>query len=108
MKFITEATKEIPVYASPDVLVVGAGPAGIGAAISAARNGATVLLVERYGFLGRALTIAMVNRMFTFHDVKGRQVIRGIAGELVERLVDLKSSQGHVTDLTFDNATMTP
>ncbi len=108
MKFIKEATKEIPVYASPDVLVVGAGPAGIGAAISAARNGAKVLLVERYGFLGGNLTIAMVNPMFTFHDIKGKQVIRGIAGELVERLVDLKSSQGHVTDLTFDNASMTP
>src|SRR5690606_25285607 len=108
MKFIKEETREVPVCASPDVLVVGAGPAGIGAAISAARNGAKVLLVERYGFLGGNLTIAMVNPMFTFHDVKGRQVIRGIAGELVERLVELKSSQGHVTDLTFDNASMTP
>ncbi|GGG97271.1 hypothetical protein GCM10007415_35730 [Parapedobacter pyrenivorans] len=108
MKFIEEATRQIPVYAAPDVLVVGAGPAGIGAAISAARNGARVLLVERYGFLGGNLTIAMVNPMFTFHDIKGRQVIRGIAGELVDRLVDLKSSQGHVTDLTFDNASMTP
>ncbi len=46
--------------------------------------------------------------MFTFHDIHGRQVIRGIAGELVDRLVQLKSSQGHVTDLTFDNASMTP
>lgn len=108
MQFIEEATKKIPVYASPDVLVVGAGPAGIGAAIAAARNGAKVMLLERYGFLGGNLTIAMVNPMFTFHDVKGKQVIRGIAGELVDRLVELKSSQGHVTDLTFDNASMTP
>lgn len=108
MKFIEEEKKRIPVCATPDVLVVGAGPAGIGAAIAAARNGAKVLLLERYGFLGGNLTIAMVNPMFTFHDVKGRQVIRGIAGELVERLIDLKSSLGHVTDLTFDNASMTP
>jgi len=108
MNFIEEAKKRIPVYASPDVLVVGAGPAGIGAAISAARNGAKVLLLERYGFLVGNLTIAMVNPMFTFHDVQGKQVIRGIAGELVDRLVELKSSQGHVTDLTFDNASMTP
>ncbi len=108
MRFIEEATRQIPVFAAPDVLVVGAGPAGIGAAISAARNGAKVMLLERYGFLGGNLTIAMVNPMFTFHDVKGKQVIRGIAGELVDRLVTLKSSQGHVTDLTFDNASMTP
>lgn len=105
---IKEEEREVPVIATPDVLVVGAGPAGIGAAIAAARNGANVLMLERYGFLGGNLTIAMVNPMFTFHDVNGRQVIRGIAGELVERLVELKSSLGHVADLTFDNASMTP
>ncbi|MFT4094518.1 MAG: FAD-dependent oxidoreductase [Niabella sp.] len=108
MKFIEEPARKVTVYANPDVLVVGAGPAGIGAAIAAARNGAKVLLLERYGFLGGNLTNAMVNPMFTFHDIKGKQVIRGIAGELVDRLVKLKSSLGHVTDLTFDNASMTP
>lgn len=108
LKQIQEPARELPVIASPDVLVVGAGPAGIGAAIAAARNGAKVLLMERYGFLGGNLTIAMVNPMFTFHDIHGRQVIRGVAGELVERLVAMKASQGHVTDLTFDNASMTP
>ena len=35
-----------------DVLVVGGGPAGIGAALGAARAGARTMLVERYGFLG--------------------------------------------------------
>ncbi|WP_290799052.1 FAD-dependent oxidoreductase [Flavihumibacter sp. UBA7668] len=108
MRFIEEEKKQLPVYNTPEVLVVGAGPAGLGAAIAAARNGARVLLLERYGFLGGNLTIAMVNPMFTFHDIMGKQVIRGIAGELVDRLVQLKSSQGHVTDLTFDNASMTP
>jgi hypothetical protein len=108
MKQIQESARELPIIAEPDVLVVGAGPAGIGAALAAARNGAKVLLMERYGFLGGNLTIAMVNPMFTFHDVSGRQVIRGIAGELVDRLVQMKASQGHVTDLTFDNASMTP
>ena len=92
----------------PDVLVIGAGPAGIGAAVAAARNGAKVLLVERYGFLGGNLTAAMVNPMFTFHDINGLQVIRGVAGEIVDRLVALTASPGHVTDLTFDNASMTP
>lgn len=108
MKTIVDPAREIPVIATPDVLVTGAGPAGIGAAIAAARNGAKVLLVERYGFLGGNLTIAMVNPMFTFHDVHGRQVIRGIAGEIVDRLVELTGAPGHVTDLTFDNASMTP
>ncbi|MGH2399702.1 MAG: FAD-dependent oxidoreductase, partial [bacterium] len=39
-----------------DVLVVGGGPAGTVAAIAAAREGARVACVERYGFLGGALT----------------------------------------------------
>lgn len=104
----SESGRVLPIIATPDVLVVGAGPAGIGAAVAAARNGANVLLVERYGFLGGNLTVAMVNPMFTFHDVNGVQVIRGIAGEVVERLVAITASPGHVTDLTFDNASMTP
>ncbi|MDF2720493.1 MAG: glucose-inhibited division protein [Paenibacillus sp.] len=108
LEFIREPARETAVIAHPDVLVVGGGPAGIGAAIAAARNGADVMLVERYGFVGGNLTIAMVNPMFTFHDVNGVQVIRGVAGELVSRLVRKTASLGHVKDLTFDNASMTP
>lgn len=108
MTSILETARETPVVAEPAVLVVGGGPAGIGAAVAAARAGARVMLLERYGFLGGNLTAAMVNPMFTFHDVNGRQVIRGVAGELVERLVRMSSSPGHVPDLTFDNASMTP
>lgn len=106
--FVVEPARQVPVMHEPDVLVIGAGPAGIGAAVAAARNGAKVLLVERYGFLGGNLTAAMVNPMFTFHDIHGEQVIRGIAGEVVDRLVQITASPGHVTDLTFDNASMTP
>lgn len=108
MKIVQEPPQALPVIAEPDVLVVGAGPAGIGASIAAARNGARVMLTERYGFPGGNLTVAMVNPMFTFHDIKGRQVIRGIAGEIAQRLVERAGSPGHVTDLTFDNASMTP
>lgn len=106
--YVEEPARQVPVTHEPDVLVIGAGPAGIGAAVAAARNGAKVLLVERYGFLGGNLTAAMVNPMFTFHDIHGEQVIRGIAGEVVDRLVEITASPGHVTDLTFDNASMTP
>ena len=108
MEFIIEKQKEIPVVARPDVLVVGAGPSGLGAAIAAARNGARTLLIEKYGFPGGNLTTSMVNPIFTFHDISGRQVIKGIAEEIVEQMVASKASIGHVTDLTFDNASMTP
>lgn len=108
MEYITEKQRTIPVIAKPDVLVVGAGPAGLGAAIAASRNGATTLVIEKYGFPGGNLTTSMVNPIFTFHDINGRQVIKGIAEEIVERMVASKASIGHVTDLTFDNASMTP
>jgi hypothetical protein len=105
---IKELERTTLVIASPEVLVVGSGPAGIGAAIAAARSGAKTMIIERYGFVGGNLTMAMVNPMFTFHDIHGRQVIQGIAGEFANRLVQQGSSFGHVTDLTFDNPGMMP
>ncbi|TMG79740.1 MAG: FAD-dependent oxidoreductase, partial [Betaproteobacteria bacterium] len=48
------------VAADTDVLVVGGGPAGLGAAIGAAQAGARVVLAERYGFLGGNATAALV------------------------------------------------
>jgi len=47
---------EAPVVADVDVLVAGGGTAGCVAALAAARNGAEVLLVERYGYLGGMMT----------------------------------------------------
>ena len=43
-----------------DVVVVGAGPAGISAAVSSARMGLNTALVERYGIVGGSLTIGCV------------------------------------------------
>ena len=106
--YVYERCARIPVIASPDVLVVGGGPAGVGAAIAAARSGAQTMLVEQYGYVGGNLTVAQINPMFTFHDVKGNQVVNGIAGEFVNRMVEAGYSDGHMTDLTFDNASMTP
>ena len=60
MGYITVPEKKIPVSKNTDILVCGGGVAGFSAAIAAARMGAQVLLVERYGFLGGLATAALV------------------------------------------------
>src|SRR6185369_2947528 len=49
---IVEPEGRIPVVARADLVVVGGGPAGISAAVAAARNGLSVILLERYAYLG--------------------------------------------------------
>jgi len=60
MEWITEPERQIKVVADVDLLVCGGGFAGVAAALYAARNGANVLLLERYGFLGGLCTAALV------------------------------------------------
>ena len=90
-----------------DVLVVGGGNAGCAAALAAARNGAKVLLVERYGFLGGTATASMVGPWMTFHS-GGDRIVGGIAQEIVERLVARGGSPGHLHDASDYVPTITP
>lgn len=68
-----------------DVVVCGGGPAGFTAAVSAARQGAKVALIERYGFLGGMATSGFVAPLSVF-AFKGELVIGGIPWEFVQRL----------------------
>lgn len=61
MKTIKEAAKEVPVAYEADVIVVGGGPGGIGAALAAARNGVKTILLEQFNFLGGAGTNCLVH-----------------------------------------------
>jgi FAD-dependent oxidoreductase family protein len=90
-----------------DVLVVGGGNAGCAAALAAARNGVRTMLVERYGFLGGTATASMVGPWMTFHS-GGDRIVGGIAQEMVDRLVELGASPGHITDSSDYVATITP
>ncbi len=78
--------QQVPVVASCDVLVVGGGAAGMSAAIAAARQGADVILVERYGYLGGLASGGLIVLLLTLDDGDGHQVIAGQCQELVERL----------------------
>ena len=55
-------SKSIPVVAEPDVLVCGTGLAGLGAAVAAARQGASVWTVDRMGFAGGGLVPPLIRR----------------------------------------------
>lgn len=90
-----------------DLIVAGGGISGCAAAISAARCGLDVLLVERCGFLGGTLTANGTGPMMTFH-AGDRQVVRGITGELIDRLQAKGSSPGHIFDTTGYTFTVTP
>ncbi|CAN5490361.1 FAD-dependent oxidoreductase [soil metagenome] len=79
--------QEIPVRDVGEVLVVGAGPGGLAAAIASARNGASTTLVERFGYLGGNLTAGLVGPCMTSYSLDGQQqLINGIYEEMVIRM----------------------
>lgn len=78
---------QVPIVASTDVLVVGGGPAGIAAAVAAARAGVHTTLVEANGFLGGMATAGLVGPFMTSYSPDGKdQVIKGVFEELVRRM----------------------
>jgi ribulose 1,5-bisphosphate synthetase/thiazole synthase len=85
MKTIFEEGKEVPIIHSSDVVVLGGGPAGISAAVSAARMGVDVTLIERYGYLGGQATGGLVILLCGLTDGE-KQVIRGFCQEVVDEL----------------------
>ena len=86
---ISEPARDIPLYGEYEVAVLGGGPAGITAAVAAARAGRRTLLIERYGFLGGMGTAAGVTNFCGLHaNVHGEmhRVVQGIASDLLARI----------------------
>ena len=82
-----EGARDLPVNTDADVIVCGAGPAGVSAAISAARAGARVRLFETHGSLGGVWTSSLLGYLLDF-DKPGFNV------ELVRRLRERDAING--------------
>ena len=85
-KTIQEPARDTRVCYEADVVVVGGGPGGHSAAISAARNGAKTVLLERYGHLGGMATGGIVIQIPHMSDGGKEPVIAGLNLEWLERL----------------------
>jgi hypothetical protein len=84
-----EPSRQLPVTQDVDVIVVGGGPAGLAAAIAAARNGARTVLIEQFGYLGGTATaslMACINGFRNQVEPDSTQTVRGIAEEIVLQL----------------------
>lgn len=89
MPTLIEPQKTLPVFGDYDVVVVGGGPAGIAASVSAARHGARTLLVERYGFLGGMGTAGGVTNFAGLYGKREGEMtllVRGVADDLLARI----------------------
>jgi flavin-dependent dehydrogenase len=87
----SEEFNRYPIIDECDVLVCGGGPSGFSAAVSAARNGAKTILVERYGFPGGMMTAGYVNPIYGFFS-RHIQVVRGIGHEFINELIKIKGA----------------
>jgi hypothetical protein len=98
--FYEEPARKLPVRKF-DVVIAGAGTAGVVAAMAAARQGAKTVLIEAKGYPGGTVTEggtalhSFYNLWTAFQGVKKRQVVRGIAQEIIDRLAKVGGTSGH-------------
>ncbi len=97
--YYKEPAKNLPIRHF-DVVVAGAGTAGVVAALAAARNGAKTMLIERKGYTGGTVTeggtaLHSFYNLWQEFNVEKRQVVRGIPQMIVDRLLKVGACSGH-------------
>ena len=96
---VTRKTNSVPVRNKTDVLVVGGGPAGFGAAIAAARAGARVTLIEQGAMLGGMWTLGLLSPYFDNWNKQDLNL------ELKQKLQE-RGAWGGLWDISFDHVAM--
>jgi len=98
--YYDEPARRLPVRQF-DVVVAGAGTAGVVAAIAAARQGARTALIEVKGYPGGTITEggtalhSFYNLWKAFPGCRKRQVVRGIPQEIIDRMLAVEGTSGH-------------
>lgn len=91
--YVSEPARKIPVVDAADLVVLGGGPAGVAAAISAARQGVNVILLEREYYLGGLWTGCCVlpvnNTSGLLKNGSWGQVVYGFSEEICRRLTEM-------------------
>lgn len=100
MSTLFEPARHTSITDDYDVIVAGAGTAGIVAAVAAARNGARTLVLERMGFMGGHIATQLLEHSAGWFDAKGAATVGGLPVELAQRLIEAGASPGHVSDDT--------